>query len=62
MAVDKQDEAEAFRSSLEDALAIIKSFDGTVEQVSDLVGVIELGLENAGQAKLIWEKVKPQRR
>ncbi len=54
-----QDLRKSFRSSLEDSIAVIRKLSPHCTSVDDLVGVLNLALENDGQLTLLMREVFP---
>lgn len=50
-----------FRSSLEDLLALAKKFLPVCERVEDLIGMVQLAIENEGQLKLLLKEYVRQK-
>ena len=58
----KTDETlEAFRGDLESVLVVVKALSGVCGTPAELAGVVQLGLNNDGQLRLLMEKVEQLR-
>ena len=55
---EKQAEAEIkFRSSLQDVAAVARSLAPYCRGIEELVGMVELALDNSGQLRMLMERV-----
>lgn len=54
----KKTEAESFRESLEDIVAVGEKLAGHAKSAEDLLGMCKLALTNDGQLRLLLKQVK----
>lgn len=59
--MNEEDTRKAFRSSLEDSIAILRRLSPKCDSVADLVGMLELAVQNNGQLTMLMEEISPTR-